>query len=133
MAQGKVCGWILLSSAALASCTPPNLAGEPLKPATAGEAFEGVQCSAVRPQTEPDLMAWDPGSRSNLDRLRRKGVVAVRYQARGCNVELELLLNCIGTTGKYEFSPYSANEHKVAHNASELFAQLPRGDLSGRP
>ncbi len=109
-------------------CTPPvNPAGDLLNGTSTGEAFSGVQCSAVRPQTEPDLMAWDPGSRSNLNRLRRQGVVAVRYQAKGCNVELELLSNCIGTSGKYEFSPYSANEHKVAHNVSELFAQLPVG------
>ena len=53
--------------------------------------------------------------------------MAVRYEAKGCNVELELLSNCIGTTGKYDYSPYSANEHKVAHNANELFAQLPVG------
>jgi flagellar motor protein MotB len=79
-------------------------------------------------------MAWDPGSRANLSRLRRRGVVAVRYHAVGCNVELELLSNCIGTSVKYEFSPYSANEHKVAHNASELFAALPLGaaSLSGK-
>ena len=74
----------------LFACAPPaNVAGETLKsPTTTGEAFEGVQCSAVRPQTEPDLMAWDPGSRSNLNRLRAAGVVAVRYQAVGCNVKL---------------------------------------------
>ena len=79
-------------------------------------------------------MAWDPGSRANLNRLRQEGVVAVRYQAKGCNVELELLSNCIGSTGKYRFSPYSANEKKVAHNASELFAELPVGAarLSGK-
>ncbi|HRG95555.1 MAG TPA: hypothetical protein PLR99_04840 [Polyangiaceae bacterium] len=109
------------------ACTPPNVVGEPLKAPTTGEAFVGVQCSAVRPQTEPDLMAWDPGSRSNLNRLRREGVVAVRYEARGCNVELELLSNCIAKGAAYTFSPYSANEHKVARNANELFAQLPVG------
>ena len=53
--------------------------------------------------------------------------MAVRYDAKGCNVELELLSNCIGTTSKYAFSPYSANERKVAQNANELFAQLPVG------
>jgi formylglycine-generating enzyme required for sulfatase activity len=109
------------------ACSPPNIAGEPLKGPTTGEAFAGVQCSAVRPQTEPDLMAWDSGSRSNLNRLRRKGVVAVRYEAKGCNVELELLSNCIAPGATYEFSPYSANEHKLARNANELFAQLPVG------
>ena len=109
------------------ACSPPNLAGDPLKGISTGEAFAGVQCSAVRPQTEPDLMAWDSGSRSNLNRLRRKGVVAVRYEAKGCNVELELLSNCIAPGATYEFSPYSANEHKLARNANELFAQLPVG------
>jgi outer membrane protein OmpA-like peptidoglycan-associated protein len=116
----------------LCACAPPaNLAGETLKsPISTGEAFEGVPCSAVRPQTEPDLMAWDPGSRSNLNRLRGAGVVAVRYEAVGCNVQLELLSHCIGTTSKYQFSPYSANQRKVAHNESELFAQLPIGAAS---
>jgi len=114
------------------ACAPQAvLAGETLKsPTTTSEAFGGVQCSAIRPQTEPDLMAWDPGSRSNLNRLRGEGVVAVRYEAVGCNVKLELLSHCIGTTGKYRFSPYSANQRKVAHNASELFAQLPIGAAS---
>jgi len=109
------------------ACSPPNLAGEPMKGISTGVAFAGVQCSAVRPQTEPDLMAWDSGSRSNLNRLRRAGVVAVRYEAKGCNVELELLSNCIAQGATYSFSPYSANEHKLARNANELFAQLPVG------
>jgi hypothetical protein len=117
-----------LAIVGLAACAPPvNIAGDTLQGPRTGDAFEGVQCSAVRPQTEPDLMAWDPGSRANLNRLRGAGVVAVRYEAKGCNVELELLSNCIGVANKYQFSPYSANEHKVAHNASELFAQLPIG------
>jgi formylglycine-generating enzyme required for sulfatase activity len=113
----------------LAACAPPQIASDPLKPVTNGEAFEGVSCSAVRPQTEPDLMAWDPGSRLNLKRLRGEGVVAVRYEAEGCNVKLELLSNCLAT-GSYKYTPYSANEHKVAHNANELFAQLPIGAAS---
>ncbi len=121
---------MLALPAALAGLTPacsPPPAGDALRAPTAGEAFGGVVCSAVRPQTEPDLMAWDSGSRSNLNRLRRKGVVAVRYEAKGCNVELELLSNCIAQGAAYEFSPYSANERKLARNANELFAQLPVG------
>lgn len=124
-------GWLMgtgLALATAASCTPPvNPAGDPLRAPTTGEAFDGVQCSAVRPPTEPDLMAWDPGSRANLSRLRQSGVVAVRYHTKGCNVELELLTNCIGSSASYKFSAYSANERKVAHNASELFAELPVG------
>ena len=113
----------------LAACTPPQVAGESIKPVSNAEAFEGVSCSAVRPQTEPDLMGWDPGSRLNLKRIRSEGVVAVRYVAEGCNVKLELLSNCVGK-GSYKYTPYSANEHKVAHNANELFAQLPIGAAS---
>lgn len=111
----------------LVACGPPTVSGEPLKAPTTGEAFEGVQCSAVRPQSEPDLMGWDPGSRLKLARLRDEGVVAVRYQATGCNVELEVLPCVAGGPSSYTFKAYRATEHKVAHNASELFAQLPVG------
>ena len=115
----------------LCACTPPaQVAGEALKTPSTAEAFEGAPCNAIAPQAEPDLMGWDPGSRSNLNRLRGAGVVAVRYEAVGCKVKLELLSHCIGTTSKYQFSPYSANQHKVAHNASELFAALPVGAAS---
>jgi formylglycine-generating enzyme required for sulfatase activity len=119
----------LLVATLVAACTPPQIASDPLKPVSNSEAFEGVQCSAVRPQTEPDLMGWDPGSRANLKRLRGEGVVAVRYEAAGCNVKLELLSNCVAS-GSYKFTAYAANEHKVAHNANELFAQLPIGAAS---
>src|SRR5882724_2427478 len=92
-----------------------------------------VRCSAVRPQTEPDLMGWDSGSRANLNRLWQRGVVAVRYEAKGCNVELEVLSDCIGD-GKYEYGAYAATDTKLAHNVSELYAQLPIGaaSLSGK-
>ena len=124
------CAWrVSLSLIVLAGCTPPLVAGDGIQSATNEQAFEGVSCSAVRPQTEPDLMAWDSGSRLNLKRLRAKGVVVVRYEAEGCNVKLELLPNCMAPGG-YEYTPYSANEHKVAHNASELFAQFPIGAAS---
>lgn len=96
-----------------------------LEAAAPGEAFEGAQCAAVRPPTEPDLMAWDSGSRANLKLLHERGVVAVRYQAEGCNVELEVL-NCTGA-GDYAFSPYGASESKVARSASDLYAELPLG------
>lgn len=107
-------------------CAPPKVA-EPLKAPTPAEAFAGVQCSAVRPQTEPDLMAWDPGSRASLARLRQEGLVAVRYRAEGCNVELELLPHCIGRSAKYTFLPYPEQQTKLARTAEELYAQLPLG------
>jgi len=125
--HGVALGLLALGMAG-AACGP----GAPLRPdlpkgTSTGEAFEGgVKCSAVRPPTEPDLMGWDPGSRANLSMLRSQGVVAVRYRAEGCNVELEVLSNCIGT-GKYSYSPYAATDTKIAHNAQELYAELPIG------
>lgn len=95
---------------------------------TTQEAFGGQQCSAYRPPTEPDLMGWDPGSRANLNVLRTQGVVAVRYNAQGCNVELEVLSNCIGQAEQsYAYSPYSASDTKTARDSRELFAALPIG------
>ncbi len=70
-------------------------------------------------------MGWDSGSRLNLKGLQEQGVVAVRYRAEGCNVELEVL-NCVGV-GEYTFSPYSASDTKIAKSARDLFAELPIG------
>jgi hypothetical protein len=86
----------------------------------------GDECEGDTPSNEPDLMGWKAGQRASLSMLRRKGVVAVRYQAQGCDVELEVLPNCIGE-GSYEFSPYVANESKLARNEAELRAKLPIG------
>lgn len=101
-----------------------NSAATDAKLPSASDAFGGQQCTAYRPPTEPDLMAWDSGSRANLNFLHSQGAVAVRYKATGCNVELEVLSNCIGK-GSYQYTPYSASETKTARNARELFAELP--------
>ncbi|HRG98198.1 MAG TPA: SUMF1/EgtB/PvdO family nonheme iron enzyme [Polyangiaceae bacterium] len=124
--------WISRLSSLAAACAVP-LAGCGGSPAraiagdapTVGEAF-GVRCDAVRAQEAPDLMAWDAASRANLGRLRQRGVVAVRYESRGCEVKLELLPNCKGPSS-YRFSPTSARETKSAKDASEVFASLPLG------
>lgn len=128
----RVQSTLLAATMVLAACGPKQ-------PATDGKSgpkpFESsVACSAVRPQTEPDLMAWDPGSRGNLSRLRKEGVVAVRYEAKGCNVELELLPNCIGPGAQYKYSQYPEEQTKVARNSEELYAELPLGAarLSGK-
>ncbi|MBN9164563.1 MAG: hypothetical protein J0I07_26615 [Myxococcales bacterium] len=124
--------WGLASTLAVGlivgACSPRmNLPDEPLKtPTSGGESFGGRQCSPVRPLSEPDLMAWDPGSRANLKRIRQDGLVVVRYHAEGCVAELELLPNC-SVGGAYKFSAYSANERKVASTDDELFAELPLG------
>ena len=101
------------------------IAGEPT---TVKEAF-GVKCDAVQAQTAPDLMAWDSAARANLSRLRDKGIVAVRYEKRGCEVTLELLPSCKGS-GSYKYTPYNASESKVASNENELVSALPLGASS---
>ncbi|MCC6647151.1 MAG: hypothetical protein IT374_16460 [Polyangiaceae bacterium] len=128
----------LLASITLASAMLLPACG-PKPPVNDGKTTQkgfdsAVSCSAVRPQTEPDLMAWDPGSRGNLSRLRKEGVVAVRYEAKGCNVELELLPNCIGPGAQYKYSQYPEEQTKVARNSEELYAELPLGAarLSGK-
>jgi formylglycine-generating enzyme required for sulfatase activity len=108
----------------LLGCGTPNVAPELPGTPDPGKVFGGMQCSSVRPQTEPDLMGWDPGSRANLNRLRQDGVVAVRYVSEGCNVELEVLSNCI-VPGKYAYQPYTESQSKTLKTERDLFAEIP--------
>lgn len=132
---GALVGSTLLLGLAVA-CTGGTPVPDAPRPPSVAEAFGesgGVTCSAVRPQTEPDLMGWDPGSRANLNQLSDRGIVAVRYRSEGCNVELELLPNCIGE-GSYKYSAYPSSESRVAKSAQDLYTQLPLGAarLSGK-
>ncbi len=72
-------------------------------------------------------MGWDPGSRAKVNGLAQQGLIAVRYTAKGCNVELEVLSHCIGSSTKYSYTPYWSMETKTAKNAGELYAELPLG------
>ena len=110
----------------LVGCENRKEPAVPLVGPTTGEAFGDIQCSTLHPQTEPDLMAWDSGSRATLRSIKDQGVVVVHYEAHGCNVQLHVLPNCVAK-GAYAFSPYSATETKLARNANELFAELPVG------
>jgi len=118
------CGLALVGGAALGilACT----SGPPAR-APHSASLEGVDCDAVELPSEPDLVAWDAPSRAQLDKMRREGVVAVRYEAHGCEVSLELLPRCIGPKNRYVYSPYSATDTKIARDPSELFAKLPLG------
>jgi formylglycine-generating enzyme required for sulfatase activity len=121
----------LLAAAVPLSCGLSSVTAPDLMEADGVASAFGVKpgdpvCDAVRPQTEPDLMGWDSGSRSNLKALQEQGVVGVRYKAVGCNVELEVL-QCVGKGVEYGFSPYSATESKTAKSQRDLFAELPIG------
>lgn len=107
--------------------------GSKPKPAalpTAQEPFAGANCSAVKAPNEPELMAWDPLLRGQLDKLRRQHVVAVRYEAKGCDVSLELLPDCIGPKNKYVYSPMASTDTRVVRSIDELLEKLPVGASS---
>jgi hypothetical protein len=46
----------------------------------------GSRCDGEKAREAPDLMAWDSAARANLDRLRKQGVVAVRYGGKANHV-----------------------------------------------
>jgi hypothetical protein len=94
------------------------------------DPFAGANCGAVKPPVEPELMAWDPAARAQLERLRHQGVVAVRYEAKGCDVSLELLPDCVGPKNKYVYSPMSSTDSRVAQNVNQLLDELPLGASS---
>ena len=78
-------------------------------------------------------MGWDQASRARLATLGKQGVVAVRYEEKGCDVRLEVLPDCIGE-GRYQYAPYAATDTKTLHTKGELYAELPIGaaSLEGR-
>ena len=122
---------VFASLVALVACGSRSSTGPgtPVYP-TAQDPFAGANCSLVKPPVEPELMAWDPSLRAQLDKLRRQHVVAVRYEAKGCDVSLELLADCIGPKNKYVYSPMASASTRVARNVDELLAQLPLGASS---
>jgi hypothetical protein len=112
-----------LLSALLGGCKGPAAPDS----ASSDSVPRGVDCGAVRAPVEPELMAWDAAARAQLDRMRKQGVVAVRYEARGCDISLELLPECVGPKNKYVYAPFAASETTIARDATELFVKVPLG------
>ena len=113
----------------MAACarTPGGPPSEP-KPPTAGEQATAVKCAATGPVMELPTVALDPGSRRELAAELEAGVVAVRFRAEGCKMELELLPHCVGTP-KYEYQPFwsAKTNTEIVHDAQELAFKLPLG------
>lgn len=85
-----------------------------------------VHNPVVQSQGELDLMAWPLIARTDLSYLRSEGIVVVRYEAKGCEVKLELIPDCIGLV-EYGYAAYSRRETKLISSRQELFAELPLG------
>jgi len=114
---------------------PPALSVPPeSSPDLARDVAPGpAGCRALKSPMEPKLTAWDPDQRAQINALRQQGVVTVRYAVSGCNVELEVLPNCVGK-GAYAFSAYAESRRDYLENEHDLFAELPLGaaSLSGK-
>lgn len=106
-----------------------GLAGCKTGPAvTSGDDGAGkVDCKRVTPPLEPELLLWDPHARAELDRARRQGVVAVRYEGTGCDVSLELVPRCVGPKDRYVYTAASSSLGKALQREDELFASFPLG------
>lgn len=128
MALGRGLGtWIAAGAVALGvgvACGPPKFPPEVPENDTSDAPREAVNCNAVHTPIEPDLVGLDASARAALDTQRRGGIAVVRYRGRGCNLELEVLPNCVAA-GEYAFSPYSSTESLVAHTASEVYDDFP--------
>jgi len=127
--QGSVA---LLSLATLSLALAPACGPKAEPPITPGGTAP-PRCDTSRALTEPDLVGWESSARGLLNSQRRYGAIAVRFEAKGCDVDLEVLTRCIVPTAKYEYTPYFASEKKVAHDQNELYAKIPIGaaTLSG--
>ncbi|HEV8550389.1 MAG TPA: hypothetical protein VGQ57_15200 [Polyangiaceae bacterium] len=119
-------GSVGCAAPALPAAPPAGELPRDLSPGQAG-------CRALKSPMEPKLTAWDPDQRAQINALRQQGVVAVRYAVNGCNVELEVLPNCVGK-GAYAFSAYAESRRDYVENEHDLFAELPLGAarLSGK-
>jgi formylglycine-generating enzyme required for sulfatase activity len=78
-------------------------------------------------------MGWDSGERAKLNALRHEGVKVVRYKVNGCDIELEVLSQCIAK-GEYQYVPYASTSKETLDNEDELWSELPLGaaKLSGK-
>jgi formylglycine-generating enzyme required for sulfatase activity len=134
-----VLAWIALGAGAAIACLIPK-PPEPKPPPEEPQArtpsdwpHSAVNCDAVRTPVEPDLIGLDASARAALTSQGRDGIAVVRYRGRGCDMRLDVLPSC-GAKGDYAFTPYSSTESRIAHTATELYADFPlaASRLSGR-
>lgn len=97
---------------------------------SAADASARGLCPGAKQQSEPLIVEWSSSARGQLEALRGKHVVAVRYT--GC--ELEVLAQC-NVPARYNYAPITPKHERIAvHDESELFANIPlhAAALSGK-
>jgi hypothetical protein len=111
---------------AMPACARPS-DGPPPAP-SAGEPARAAKCEATGAVMELPTVALDPETRRQLAAQLEAGVVAVRFRAEGCQMELVLLPRCVGTP-KYDYQPFwsAKADSELVHDADELSLKLPLG------
>ncbi len=85
-------------------------------------------CRVIKSQAEPLIVEWPETARGKLETLRKRGLVAVRYE--GC--DLEVLPRCsVKVEGSYKYSAFERKQSKVTiRTEDELYANLPVGAIA---
>ena len=105
---------------ALAGC---GGAGAP----AAAPADDG-KCSAAPPSGELDLIGVNPALRAKIVGLQKQGVIAVRYEPKGCDADLEVIPDCTALESSiYEMHAQSESQTKVFRSRGELSAGITLG------
>ncbi len=84
-------------------------------------------CRILKSQAEPLIVEWPETARGKLETLRRKGLVAIRYE--GC--DLEVLPRClVKVDTRYNYEAFERKQARVTiRNEDELYANLPMGAI----
>jgi hypothetical protein len=90
------------------------------------DALKGMSCPQID-EAEPSIIALEGPKRAEIDKLRKRNVLAARYETKGCDVSIELLPQCLGPTNRYVYTPMNGSESFVMQDADELLRKLPVG------
>jgi hypothetical protein len=125
MLRDGVC--LVTTIAVTASCGGSNVGGALAKP-PAVPTDRNTTCRVIKSQAEPLIVEWPETARGKLETLRKKGLVAVRYE--GC--DLEVLPRCsVKVDGSYKYSAFERKQSKVTiRTEDELYANLPVGAIA---
>jgi hypothetical protein len=81
----------------------------------------------MKDEPEPSIIALEAPRRAELDKLRKRNVVAARYETKGCEASIELLPQCVGPANRYVYTPMNGGESFMVHDTDELLAKVPVG------